>query len=220
LNYKNDNFTAKYIGMPEFSSSIASQLPEIHVFLWKIEEPMEFFEKLPDHWPLGTPTNPIKRTESLAARYCLHDLCLRMGIINPALKQNERDRPYLADSNWKISLTHSFPFVAAVCSLDKEVGIDIEKKGRKIEKIAPRFLNKAEFTDRTGDHVALTLAWSIKESIYKAANVPGLSFRDAIALEAHSTKTKGAAHLDSIEKTATYFWEEFDEFVLSLALID
>jgi 4'-phosphopantetheinyl transferase EntD len=220
LNYKNDNFTAKSIGMPEFSSSIASQLPETHVFLWKIAEPMEFFEKLPEHWPLVTPSNPIKRTESLAARYCLHDLCLRMGIANPVLKQDERDRPYLADSNWKISLTHSFPFVAAVCSLHQEVGIDIEKKGRKIEKIAPRFLNKTEFTDRSSDHVALTLAWSIKESIYKAANVPGLSFRDAIALEAHYTKTKGAAHLDSIEKTATYFWEEFDEFVLSLALID
>lgn len=204
--------------MPEFSSSIASQLPETHVFLWKIEEPMEFFEKLPEHWPAVVPTNHQKRTESLAARYCLYDLCMRLGI-NPTFQQDERDRPYLLGSNWKISLTHSFPYVAAACSLHKEVGIDIEKKGRKIEKIAPRFLNTDELLDRANNHVAYTLAWSIKESIYKAANVPGLSFRNAIALEAHSENRNGIASLLGIEKDAKYYWEEFDEFVLSLALI-
>ncbi len=205
--------------MPEFSSSITSQLPETHVFLWKIEEPMEFFEKLPEDWPAVVPTNPLKRIESLAARYCLYDLCMRLGI-NPTFQQDERDRPYLLGSNWKISLTHSYPFVAAACSFGKEVGIDIEKKGRKIEKIAPRFLNMDELVDRGTNHVACTLAWSIKESIYKAANAPGLSFRDAIALDVHSENRNGIASLLGIEKEATYYWEEFDEFVLSLAIID
>jgi 4'-phosphopantetheinyl transferase EntD len=219
LNYKNDNFTAKSIGMPEFSSTLALSLPETHVCVWKIEEPLEFFEQIPGHWHMIKSQNPIKRMESLAARFCLNDLCLRLGLPNEVLKQDERERPYLVNSDWKISLTHSYPYVAAACRHKKEVGIDIEKKGRKIEKIAPRFLNKDEFNDRSGNHSALTIAWSIKESIYKAANIPGLSFRDSIALDMHTENPSAKARILGGEITANYYWEEFDDFVISLALI-
>jgi 4'-phosphopantetheinyl transferase EntD len=220
LNYKNDNFTAKSIGMPEFSSTLTSSLPETHVCVWKIEEPLEFFQQIPTEWTNIQTQNQIKCTESLAARYCLYDLCRRLGLPNEVLKQDERDRPFFANSDWKISLTHAYPYVAAACRHKKEVGIDIEKKGRKIEKIAPRFLNQDELQDRSGNHSALTLAWSIKESIYKAANIPGLSFREAIALEKHTENTSGCAQINEGEKIATYVYEEFDDFVISLALLD
>ena len=205
--------------MPEFSSTLALSLPETHVCVWKIEEPLEFFEQLPSSWPPINLANPIKRLESLAARYCLYDLCKRIGLTDVVLLQDERQRPYLLDSDWKISLSHSYPYVAAACRHKKEVGIDIEKKGRKIENIAPRFLNKDEFNDRSGNHSALTIAWSIKESIYKAANIPGLSFRDAIALDMHTENPSAKARILGGEITANYYWEEFDDFVISLALI-
>lgn len=206
--------------MPEFSSSLALLLPETQVCVWKIDEPMEFFTQLPSNWPTINSENQLKRMESLAARYCLYDLCKRIGMTDAVLQQDERKRPYLLNSDWKISLTHSFPYVAAACCRTNEVGIDIEKKGRNIEKIAPRFLNQNEFINRENNHVALTVAWSIKESIYKAANIPGLSFRNAIALEIHTEKQMGKATLLNAEKTANYYWEEFDEFVITLALIN
>jgi phosphopantetheinyl transferase (holo-ACP synthase) len=77
-----------------------------------------------------------------------------------------------------------------------------------------------ELINRLDNHAALTVAWSIKESIYKAANIPGLSFRNAIALEIHTEKQMGKATLGNAEKIANYYWEEFEEFVLTLALID
>lgn len=206
--------------MPEFSSSLASLLPETHVLLWKVDEPMEFFEEIPTNWPSISTQNPIKRTESLAVRYCLHELCKRLELKDIVFKQDERDRPYLQNSDWKISLTHSFPYVAAACCRSHEIGIDIEKKGRKIEKIAPRFLNTDELDDRADNHNALTLAWSIKESIYKAANIPGLSFREAIALVPHTEETEGNASLLQGAKSATYYWEEYEDFVISIALMD
>ena len=206
--------------MPEFSSSLALLLPETHVCVWKIDEPEEFFTHVPSSWPPINSENPIKRLESMTARYCLYDLCKRIGMTDVLLQQDERQRPYLLDSDWKISLTHSFPYVAAACCRTNEVGVDIEKKGRKIEKIAPRFLNQMELTNRQGNHTALTVAWSIKESIYKGANIPGLSFRNAIALEIHTEKQMGKATLGNADKTANYYWEEFEEFVLTLALID
>ncbi len=206
--------------MPEFSSTLNSLIPETHVCVWKIDEPLEFFEQIPAHWPTNNSQNPIKRIESLAARYCLYDLCTRLGLLDVALQQDERDRPYLPNSEWKISLSHSYPYVAAACSYQKEVGIDIEKKGRKIEKIAPRFLNTHELADRSENQVALTLAWSIKESIYKAANIPGLSFREAIALEKHTENNLGSAQIKAGVKIATYVYQEFEDFVISLALLD
>lgn len=220
MNCKNDNFTTKYIGMPEFSSTLNSLIPETHVCVWKIDEPMEFFEQIPTHWPNINSQNPIKRIESLAARYCLYDLCYRLGLLDVVLQQDERGRPYLLNSDWKISLTHAYPYVAAACSHQKDVGIDIEKKGRKIEKIAPRFLNTNELDDRADNHMALTLAWSIKESIYKAANIPGLSFKNSIALDQHTEETEGNAILLQGEKTIKYFWEDLDDFVISLARMD
>lgn len=206
--------------MPEFSSTLASLLPETHVLVWKVDEPLEFFEQIPTHWPTTNSQNSIKRTESIAARFCLYDLCERLGLLDVVLLQDERDRPFFEHSEWKISLTHSFPYVAAACCRTREIGIDIEKKGRKIEKIAPRFLNSDELDNRATNHEALTLAWSIKESIYKAANIPGLSFRDGIALAPHSAIGEGNASLLQGVKSATYYWEEFDDFVVSLALMD
>ncbi len=206
--------------MPEFSSTLSAILPETYLCLWKIDEPTEFFEQLPMEWPAVKTNHSIKHLESLAARFCLLGLCERLGIENTLFAQDERERPYFVDSEWKISLTHSFPYIAAACSLTKEIGIDIEKKGRKIEKIAPRFLNPTEYKELKDHPVNLTLAWSIKESIYKAANMPGLSLRDAIVLKSDGATMSGKATLLGTEKSASYYWEEFDEFVLSLARID
>jgi 4'-phosphopantetheinyl transferase EntD len=67
--------------------------------------------------------------------------------------------------------------VAAACSRKFRIGIDIEKPGRNIEKIAPRFLSAKEWGKWQSSSNLLTLAWSAKESVYKAVGIPGLSFQ-------------------------------------------
>jgi 4'-phosphopantetheinyl transferase len=199
--------------MPQIFSKISED--DFQILVWKIEEPLAFFETFPASWSIPTIENPIKKIESTAARYCLNQLSSEFE--NLILIQNNRNRPYFQDSNWHISLTHSYPYVAAACSLQNRIGIDLEKPGRNIEKIAPRFLCATELAKWKDASNLLTLAWSAKESIYKAVGKPGLSFQKEI--EIADFKHNPCKAKFNLGEDAEVFWEEFPEFNLTVALI-
>ncbi|MCL9968715.1 MAG: 4'-phosphopantetheinyl transferase superfamily protein [Aquirufa antheringensis] len=199
--------------MPQIFSKISAD--NFQILVWKIEEPIAFFETFPASWSTPTIENPIKKLESIAARYCLHQLSSEFESL--VLVQNDRNRPYFQNSEWHISLTHSYPYVAAACSPEKRIGIDVEKPGRNIEKIAPRFLCPAELAKWKDTSNLLTLAWSAKESIYKAVGKPGLSFQKEMEIfDFNQNPCK--AQISTKEEIAIY-WEEFPEFSLTVALI-
>ena len=183
--------------------------------IWKIEEPQAFFESFSASWSTPSVLNPIKILESTAVRYCLHQMSSDFEEL--ILIQNDRNRPYFQNSDWHVSLTHSYPYVAAACSRKFRIGIDIEKPGRNIEKIAPRFLNEKEWEKWQKLSNLLTLAWSAKESVYKAAGKPGLSFQKEIEI-ADFDQNPTNAQIESGEEI-TLFWEEYPDFSLTIALI-
>ena len=199
--------------MPQIFSKISSE--DFQILVWKIEEPIAFFETFPASWSTPSIENPIKKLESVAARYCLHQLSSEFDSL--VFVQNDRNRPFFQDSDWHISLTHSYPYVAAAFSPKKRVGIDVEKPGRNIEKIAPRFLCATELEKWKDTSNLLTLAWSTKESIYKAVGKPGLSFQKEIVISDFE-QNPGKAQLVTGEEIDV-FWEEFPEFSLTVALI-
>ncbi|MEY3631766.1 MAG: hypothetical protein RL408_1320 [Bacteroidota bacterium] len=199
--------------MPQIFSKISAD--DFQILVWKIEEPIAFFETFPASWSTPAIENPIKKLESLAARFCLHQLSPEFDKLN--LVQNDRNRPFFEDSDWHISLTHSYPYVAAACSRKKRIGIDVEKPGRNIEKIAPRFLCSAELEKWKESSNLLTLSWSAKESIYKAVGKPGLSFQKEIEIYDFDLNPSNA-RIPSAEDIEV-FWEEFPEFSLTVALI-
>ena len=199
--------------MPQIFSKISAD--NFQILVWKIEEPIAFFETFPASWSTPSIENPIKKLESIAARYCLHQLSPEFDSL--ILVQNNRNRPFFEDSDWHISLTHSYPYVAAACSRKNRIGIDLEKPGRNIEKIAPRFLSATELMKWKNTSNLLTLAWSAKESIYKAVGKPGLSFQKEIEM-ADFNQNPSKAQLATGEEIGIY-WEEFPEFSLTVALI-
>lgn len=198
--------------MPQIFSKISAD--NFQILVWKIEEPIAFFETFPVSWSTPSIENPIKKLESIAARYCLHQLSTEFDSL--ILVQNDRNRPFFEDSDWQISLTHSYPYVAAACSRQNRIGIDLEKPGRNIEKIAPRFLSATELMKWKNTSNLLTLAWSAKESIYKAVGKPGLSFQKEIEM-ADFDQNPSQAQLATGEKISL-FWEESPDFSLTVAL--
>lgn len=198
--------------MPQIFSKISAD--NFQILVWKIEEPIAFFETFPVSWSTPSIENPIKKLESIAARYCLHQLSPEFESL--ILVQNDRNRPFFENSDWQISLTHSYPYVAAACSRQKRIGIDLEKPGRNIEKIAPRFLSATELAKWKDTSNLLTLAWSAKESIYKAVGKPGLSFQKEIEM-ADFDRNPSQARLATGEKISL-FWEEYPDFSLTVAL--
>jgi 4'-phosphopantetheinyl transferase EntD len=63
----------------------------------------------------------------------------------------------------------------------------------------------------------LTLAWSAKESIYKAVGKPGLSFQKQIEI-AEFDENPCKAKIAGGEEISLH-WEEFPEFCLTAALV-
>ena len=172
--------------MPEISSRLSKLCPDTHIKVWQISESTEFFAQFPSNWSMPAIRSEIqskKHLESLAARFCLWELMKEQHVNDLKLEQDDRGRPFIQDSDWQVSISHSFPFAVACLSKKHHTGIDLEKKGRNIQKNAPRFLNPIELALWQDDELKLTLAWSAKESIYKAWQKPGLSLQKEIQIE-------------------------------------
>ena len=199
--------------MPEISSQLSNPSLDTYVKLWKIEEAADFFQKFPASWVMPSINVAHKSLESLAARYCLWELMKSLDLSTLVLHQDDRKRPYLNHSLWHVSISHSYPFAVACISKKPLTGIDLEKKDRNVQKIAPRFLNPTELELLKEDALKLTLAWSAKESIYKAWKQPGLSFQKAIGLQFNSDLLSAQVNQEDSFKVA---YELFDEFVITL----
>ena len=207
--------------MPQISSH-SLQLPShsMQWMIWKITEDLPFFQTYPENWVTQKiQENKVtqKNIESSAARFCLWNLCQQISDEPWDLRKDERNRPFFDSSNYHISLSHSFPFVAAVISQEKQVGIDLERYGRNIEKIGPRFLSAEEWNLWHDIPTHLTMAWTCKEAIYKAMGVQGLSFQSDIELP---QLTFNSFEIPVMGKNISIIMEEFEHFAVSIAIVN
>ena len=83
-------------------------------------------------------------------------------------------------SGKNISISHSKYYSGLVIS-DFQIGIDIEFYRNKILKIGPKFININE-NYALGKIEDLTFIWTVKEAVYKAFRVPGISFSKQIKI--------------------------------------
>lgn len=127
-------------------------------------------------------SHPIKQRERVASRGCIQEMIRHLGKEYYGIIKDEHDKPYLKEHSFHISISHSFPYAAAILHKKLRVGIDIEKPSEKLGRIAHRFLNDDEFFDSRGDLRKLCIYWSGKESIYKLNGKTGLSFKNDIRI--------------------------------------
>ena len=119
-----------------------------------------------------------RRQEFLATRILLQQL---LGE-NTTISYTEAGKPYLKNLDQNISISHSKNFACLFLS-EKEVGVDIERTDRRIEKISKRFLhfNEKEFIESLPDQqFAMILYWAAKEAIFKCSPSQGIQFNEQI----------------------------------------
>lgn len=162
------------------------QEPYLSVVVWRIADTEVFSPDLlssDDLKMLGEITSPLKKSQFLASRHVLINL-LNCGSIS----YNSNGKPFA--TNKHISNSHSGNFIAAIGSDEGSVGVDIQVYTSKIEKIKSRFLSEAE--DFYSQSVkTLTLAWSLKESLYKIRGTPEIFFKEHIRLGVPQKTAKG-----------------------------
>jgi len=204
--------------MPQISSkSLLLSSNSLQWMIWEITEDLSFFQTFPENWTENKDHEIVsqKKLESSAARFCLWTLCQQIPAVTWDLRKDERNRPYFDQSDYHISLSHSFPFVAAVISYKKSTGIDLERFGRNVEKIGPRFLTAEEWNLWQNSHSDLTKAWTCKEAIYKAMAVPGLGFQQDIQLPQFANNP---FEIRVRNKKITVGSEVFNDFTCSIAI--
>ncbi len=113
-------------------------------------------------------------------------------------------RPYLSNHpDRSLSISHTEGY--AVCALgDKPLGIDIERRGKQIMRVIPRFLHQEEQSlvqHHAQDELIAHLLWSAKEAAYKLINPPSASLLDCILWQHsfHELADEGTFYLHSEE---------------------
>jgi 4'-phosphopantetheinyl transferase len=191
--------------------------------LWKIDETEEtlaaeisMFESVPE-----TITNPFKRLEFLAARVLLKELTNSLDQRYSGITKDNFGKPFLKDSMFQISLSHSYPYVAAIIDQGQPVGIDLEQPKPKLLKIASRVLAKEELDDAGTDVIKHCIYWCAKESLIKIHGKKDLVFAEHIRINPFSRGKYG--HLigriivNTMETRVPLQYYVFENFVVVLS---
>jgi 4'-phosphopantetheinyl transferase len=190
--------------------------------LWKIDETESFFagevytvEQIPD-----TITNSQKRLEYLAARVLLKVLLNQWNIPFEGLTKDIFGKPFLKNSDCHISLSHSYPYVAAIIDRHQEVGIDLEQPKDKLLRIASRVLSESELYDAGANPVKHCIYWSAKETLIKIYGKKGLALAQNLQIEPFLLQNQGnlvgRIIVEGISITIKLTYIVYDNFVVVL----
>lgn len=164
---------------------------------WKIEEDLESLVKAFDPTTdelnsISSYRNERKKKEWLAGRLTVRHLADQTGVYYTGVSKTTHGKPVLCAGNGEISLTHSYPYVAAILDHGSEdVGIDLEQPTSKLLNISNKFLSASEKTYVENDIHKLCICWCAKESLYKIYSQKGLIFKENLAIDPFETNESG-----------------------------
>lgn len=91
-------------------------------------------------------------------------------------------KPFLTDSGDYISISHSQNFIGFL-KAPFNVGLDIEEINERVIKVKQRFLNANEQLLFGPSLLNLTIAWTLKEALFKLNERKGIDFRKELLIE-------------------------------------
>jgi phosphopantetheinyl transferase len=148
------------------------------IAVWEIEDDsVELFEQLAlseiEKAEIQNMSNARKK-EWVAARWLIHKLSGRKE--RTVCKKDSYGKPYLEDSSFQISISHSLDKVAVIAS-PNNVGIDIQEIVEKIERLSIKFKH-AEREYWAESKMDKHILWGAKEAMYKAWGKKGIDFKE------------------------------------------
>jgi phosphopantetheinyl transferase len=161
------------------------------IAVWQIKEEEEFFLSRAKHQCDTAELDRLKgnrRLEWIASRFLIQEITPGDFFIN----KDRYGKPQLSPPDYNISISHSHGYVAAIYAKE-EVGIDIQKKVNRIDRIAHKFINDSEqdFINNRSYISNLHVIWGAKESLFKAYGRKEVDFRKHLNVEAFRYRKKG-----------------------------
>ena len=132
-------------------------------------------------------------------------------------------KPYLQDSHFHISISHTKGYVSIILSANP-VGIDIEQYGPRVHKVSSRFMREDEKAlPWLGDDTwSLLLHWSAKEVLYKCLDTESVDFQKHLRIFPFTPQPQGTFHAceykSALQRTFQIHYRLHPDFVLTWAL--
>ena len=136
-------------------------------------------------------THPNKRLEFYSGRVLAKLLLEQRGLTYDGVTKNDDGKPSFKNHALQLSLSHSFPYVAALIHTTNSAGIDVEQPKTKLLKIAPRILNPIELNDAGTNETKLCVYWCAKESLIKVYGKKDLVFATEMSIDSFRLETCG-----------------------------
>lgn len=186
--------------------------------IWHLKEGISYFldkNKLSNEEIIqfygNTPANVLKW---LCSRFIVKELSDN----DSHILKDDHGKPYIKGISNFISLSHSNNYFASIISASS-VGIDIEKKSSKAQKIQSKFCSNSDIQFVKGGEdldFFFTRLWTIKEAVYKAYGKKSLIFKDQIILISNN---ECVVYPDKTE-CINYIIDTFtiNDFIYSIAL--
>ncbi|WP_272961170.1 4'-phosphopantetheinyl transferase family protein [Barnesiella viscericola] len=167
--------------------------------------------------------SPKRFCEQAATRLLLDRLDETRGGV---MAHTTEGQPYLTDRPGHLSISHTRQWVAIAWHPTRPVGIDIERLGARVERVADRVFNENELqahTDSPRSHTLwLHLCWSAKEALFKAMPEAGIDFRTQLHVApprtlAHEGLFTAVENRTSAHGRYTLWYATHDEWVMVCA---
>mgnify|MGYP002518262656 CR=1 FL=1 len=147
-----------------------------------------------------------QRKQKLAVRALLNEVFEEKMYLN----HHDNGKPYLENSVYNISITHTDNFVAIITHDEEDLGIDVESLDRDFSAVEKKALSEEEIEDLDEDkrNEQLAIYWCAKEAIYKRMSQTRVDFAEQIEVEKFRPKGEGELEATFIHKDGHE--EEFD----------
>lgn len=189
--------------------------------LWLIQEDEKVLqEQLVNLYPVpDTITHLNKRLEWLAGKLLIRELLQSINLPFNGIVKNEYGKPFLKNLPHHISLSHSYPYVAAIIDSEKTVGIDLEQPKEKLLRIAPRILATSELADAGDDLTKHCVYWCAKEALIKVYGKKDLTFAENLIISPFQLEKEGNITgriiVGNSETTIPLQYKIFKDFVVA-----
>jgi len=181
-------------GIWEIQESLQELQAQVHLYPGEKEKFLNFHSE-------------ARKIEFLSVRALLKSL---LGVCGPIVYSDNR-KPYLHQSDYRISISHSRTLTAIMISKKRKIGLDLEFMSHKITDIQHRFVNNDEYITSDPDKRTyhLYIHWCAKEALYKLCDKQDISFKKNLTIEPFEPQDYGII----IGKVENRFWH--DKFQLS-----
>ncbi len=155
--------------------------------LWNIKESVsDLYGNLnpegPDLERYHQKQNDKTKREFLASRLLVSLLLKEVNLNYQGVTRDDNNKPHLVGTEYKLSISHSDNYAAALIDPVKPAGIDIQIVQDKIMNLGGRIFSPEELSDAGDDVVKSTVYWSAKEVLYKIQGRKGINFVDHLKI--------------------------------------